>query len=370
MRADSPITDVRVSAYEVPTETPESDGTLEWDSTTLVLCEVAAGGETGIGWSYTDVSAALLIEGKLGPLLEGRDALAVGARWEDMLAATRNLGRPGMVSTAIAACDVALHDLRGRLMRAPLADLLGRRRDAVALYGSGGFTNYDHEKLADQARGWAGAGLPAVKMKIGRDPADDPARMRTARAAIGTDCDLFVDANGAYSRKQALAMAAHAADLGVTWFEEPVSSNDLDGMRLLRDAGPPGVEITSGEYGYDQVYFRRMLEAGAVDVLQPDATRCAGITGFLAVAALAEAFEVPISSHTAPALHLHAACAAPKLRHMEWFFDHVRIEAMFFDGAPEPHEGRVAPDLARPGLGLAFRRQDAERYRVWPRGSA
>jgi L-alanine-DL-glutamate epimerase-like enolase superfamily enzyme len=105
-------------------------------------------------------------------------------------------------------------------------------------------------------------------------------------------------------------------------------------------------------------------------VLQPDATRAGGITGFLAAAALAEAFEVPISCHTAPALHLHACCAAPKVRHMEWFFDHVRIETMFFDGAPRPVDGCAAPDLTRPGLGLAFRRQDAEPYRVWPRGSA
>ncbi|SFQ08612.1 enolase C-terminal domain-like protein [Tranquillimonas alkanivorans] len=364
---DAALRSIHVHAYRIPTETSESDGTLEWSATTMVLCEVEAGGKTGLGWTYCDVSAALLIEQTLAPLLEGRDGMAIGARWDNMIRATRNLGRPGIVSCAVSAVDNALHDLRGKLLNAPLADLLGRRRDSVPVYGSGGFTSYDDRQLAEQAGGWAAEGLPAVKIKIGRDPADDPRRMRVAKEAMGDGCALFIDANGALSRKQATAMAEEAATLGATWFEEPVSSDDLEGLRLIRDAGPPGVEITAGEYGYDEVYFRRMCEGGAVDVLQADATRAAGITGFMEAAATAQAFGLPLSSHTAPALHLHACCAAPNLRHMEWFFDHVRVERMFFDGAPEPHAGHIAPDLSRPGLGLDFRRQDAERYRVWPK---
>src|SRR5581483_3886374 len=126
-----------------------------------------------------------------------------------------------------------------------------------------------------------------VKMKIGRDPANDPRRVAEAREAIGPDTQLFVDANGAYSRKEALALAhLFARDAGVTWFEEPVSSDDLEGLHLMREHAPAGMEIAAGEYGYDLWYFRRMLEAEAVDVLQADATRCAGITGFLRVGAL------------------------------------------------------------------------------------
>ncbi|WP_250637234.1 enolase C-terminal domain-like protein [Bradyrhizobium icense] len=148
----------------------------------------------------------------------------------------------------------------------------------------------------------------------------------------------------------------------MTWFEEPVSSDDLDGLRLIRDRSPPPLEIAAGEYGYDLFYFRRMLERRCVDVLQADATRCGGFTGFLQAAHLADAHMIPLSSHTAPALHLHVCCAVPRLRHVEWFQDHVRIERMLFDGAPEPANGTIRPDLSRPGIGLELKRSDARRF--------
>jgi L-alanine-DL-glutamate epimerase-like enolase superfamily enzyme len=202
-----------------------------------------------------------------------------------------------------------------------------------------------------------------VKMKVGRDPAEDPRRVLAAREAIGAT-QLFVDANGAYARKQALALARQFAELDVRWFEEPVSSDDLAGLRLLRDQGPAGLDIAAGEYGYDPFYFRRMLEAGAVDVLQADATRCGGVSGFLAAHALADAHGLPLSAHCAPALHAHLGCALPRVRHLEYFHDHQRIEGMLFDGAPTPRDGQLAPDLTRPGLGLTLREADAQRFVV------
>jgi L-alanine-DL-glutamate epimerase-like enolase superfamily enzyme len=201
-------------------------------------------------------------------------------------------------------------------------------------------------------------------MKIGTDPAADPERVRKAREAIGPNTELFVDANGAYSRKQALAFAEIFTEYGVSWFEEPVSSDDLEGLRLLRDRAPAGMDITAGEYGYDLFYFRRMLDAGAVDVLQADATRCAGITGFLQVGALCEARPLPLSAHCGPSLHAHPCCAVGRVRHVEYFHDHVRIEHMLFDGALTPVNGALRPDLSRPGLGLEFKRADAERYAI------
>ncbi len=360
-RADAPIERLDVAAFVVPTATPESDGTLEWSSTTLVLVEVHAANVDALGFSYADTATAVLVRDKLRDVVIGRDAFAVSDCWKAMVASIRNLGRPGIASMAIAAVDNALWDLKARLLDLPLVRLLGQLRARVPVYGSGGFTSYSIAQLTDQLRGWRDDGIGRVKMKVGHNPADDPLRVRAAREAIG-DAELFVDANGGYDRKQALAMAQRFADSRVTWLEEPVSSDDLDGLRLLRDCAPPAIEIAAGEYGYALGYFRAMLAAGAVDVLQADATRCAGITGFMRTAALCEALHVPLSSHCAPAIHAHPCCAAAPVRHVEYFFDHVRIERMLFDGAIGARNGALEPDRSRPGLGLELRRADARRY--------
>jgi L-alanine-DL-glutamate epimerase-like enolase superfamily enzyme len=360
----APIREVRAGAYRIPTETPEADGTFACDSTTLVVAEVEAGGQQGLGYTYTDASAGRLITGLLEHAIVGLDAFETGAAWAAMLHAVRNIGRAGLAATAISAVDAALWDWKGRMLGAAVARLLGTARHAVPIYGSGGFTSYSERQLAAQLGGWAQAGLRWVKMKIGSDPDRDLERVRAARRAIGEGTGLFVDANGAYSRKEALAFADAFAEVGVLWFEEPVSSDDLEGLRLVRDRAPAPIEVAAGEYGYEAMYFRRMLETGAVDVVQADASRCLGITGFLQAASLCEAFGAPLSAHCAPALHLHVACAAPRLRHIEWFFDHQRIEAMLFDGAPRTVEGAISPDLSRPGLGLELKRRDAERYAV------
>ncbi|HWV58238.1 MAG TPA: enolase C-terminal domain-like protein [Longimicrobiales bacterium] len=354
---------VDVSAYTIPTDAPESDGTLRWDSTTLVLVEASADGVTGIGYSYAHEAAAVVVERLLAHVVTGMGTLSIPGAWSAMVRAVRNAGRPGIAATAISAVDVALWDLKARLLELPLCDLLGRARDAVPVYGSGGFTSYDAARLRAQLEGWVGSGITRVKMKVGRDPVADVERVRVARDAIGSSAELYVDANGAYDRKQALALAGEFREYGVTWFEEPVSSDDLDGLRLIRDRAPAGMEIAAGEYGYDPSYFGRMLEAGAVDVLQADATRCLGITGFMDVAALCRAFHVPLSSHTAPSLHLHVGVATDVVRHLEYFHDHARIEQMLFDGAVVPEHGEFRPDLSRPGLGLELRRTDAERFR-------
>ena len=356
---------LEVAAYTVPTDFPESDGTLEWDSTTFVLVQATAGGRTGLGYTYTDAAAAGLIDNKLKSIVLGRDAMAVPGVWQALVNSVRNLGRPGLSATAISAVDAALWDLKGRLLDVPLVTLLGAVRDRVPVYGSGGFTSYPISRLQEQLAGWANQGICRVKMKVGREPERDIERVRAARSAIGDACELFVDANGAYSRKQALEFAEAFAAAGAKWFEEPVSSDDLEGLRLIRGRAPARMEIAAGEYGYDLVYFRRMLDAGAVDVLQADATRCAGITGFIRTAALCEAHSIPLSAHTAPALHAHVCCALGPVRHVEYFHDHVRIEQMFFEGILRPDRGSLRPDPGRPGLGIEFKSADARPYLVY-----
>lgn len=352
-----------VSVYTVPTDAPESDGTLAWDATTLVLVQIEAGGCNGLGYSYADAATATLIRDTLAGVVEGRNALDIAGTWAAMIAAIRNLGRPGIASMAIAAVDNALWDSKARLLDLSLLDLLGAVRESIPVYGSGGFTSYTDQQLVDQLGGWVDSGIGMVKMKVGREPQRDVARVGTARAAIG-DARLFVDANGAYSRKQALALAEAFGELGVCWFEEPRPSHDLDGLRLLRDRAPAGMDITAGEYGYDAVYFRRMAEAGAVDVLQADATRCAGISGLLGVAALCDAFDLPLSSHCAPSIHAHPMCALRAAIHAEYFHDHARIEQMLFAGALTPTGGALRPDRARHGLGLTLEPKAAAKFAV------
>ncbi len=356
---------VDAAAYTVPTDQPESDGTLAWDSTTVTIVEAHAAGQTGIGYTYGHRAVADLVRSKLAEVVTGMDARQVGPAWSAMIGQLRNIGVPGIGAMAVSAVDIALWDLKARLLGIPLTAAIGAIHDRVPIYGSGGFTSYCDDDLAGQLGGWAAAGMGSVKMKAGRDPAADAHRLAVARKAIGDDTVLFVDANGAYTRKQALYWAHRYADAGVRWLEEPVSSDDLAGLRLVRDAGPGGLDIAAGEYGFTLPYFAHMLTAQAVDCLQADVTRCCGITGLLRVSGLCDAHAIDLSAHCAPLASCHAYTAVWHLRHLEYFHDHVRIENMFFDGVPQPQDGGyLVPDRSRPGLGVEFKRADAEKYRV------
>ena len=354
---------IEVAAFEIPTEEPESDGTLEWDSTTLVVVELLSENLRGLGYTYADRSTQNLIETKLAPIVTGCDPMETDRLWAKMVTSIRNLGRPGVASMAIAAVDNALWDLKARLLDMPLFRLLGAARDRVPLYGSGGFTSYPIDQLQDQLSGWVELGIPRVKMKIGRRPADDVERVAAARRAIGDSAELFVDANGAYGVKQALAFGERFAEQRVSWYEEPVYHRDLPGLRFVREHAPASMEVSIGEYGYDPLDFANMLDAGACDVLQADVTRCEGVTGFLAIDGLCTARNVPLSTHCAPSLSAHPAAAAKQLRHIEYFHDHVRIEQLLFDGIPPLHKGSFDLSQSGPGNGLTFKRRNAERYR-------
>jgi L-alanine-DL-glutamate epimerase-like enolase superfamily enzyme len=362
MRPEVSIDGLEASAYRIPTDAPEADGTFAWTSTTLVCAHLHGGGACGFGYSYGSSAMVPLIREQLAPCILGRDALAVEAAWAALVREVRNIGRPGIASTAISALDAALWDLKAKLLDLPLVRLLGPLRSAVPVYGSGGFTSHDVERLQRTACAYREQGIARFKMKVGANPHADVQRVRAVRDAAGPELELMVDANGAYARKQALERAQDFGELGVTWFEEPVSSDDLEGLRLIRDRAPAGMAIAAGEYGFDPPYFRRMLAAGAVDVLQADATRCLGITGFIRAAQLCEAFLVPLSAHTAPSLHAHPACAAAPLLHLEYFHDHARIESSLFEGFVNPRDGAIAVDMARPGIGVELKRADAQRF--------
>ncbi|WP_067800250.1 enolase C-terminal domain-like protein [Actinomadura formosensis] len=366
---DARVEDVGVHAFEVPTDGPdglEEDGTLRWDSTTMILVEARAGGKAGIGYTYGDASVAAFVRSKLAPVARGADALAPAAVWERMFAGIRNAGRPGVGAMAVSAVDIALWDLKARLLDVPLVTLLPAFHDRVPVYGSGGFTNYPLDRLTAQLGGWVGQGIPRVKLKISRRPAEDPRRLTAVRDAIGPDPEVFTDANGALTRKQALYWARRLAEeWDVRWLEEPVSSDDTAGLRLVRDEGPGRLEVAAGEYGFVPKDFADLLDGPAVDCLQADVTRCGGVTGLLQIAGLSAARQIDLSAHCAPAVSAHAFCGVKRLRHLEYFHDHVRVEHLVFDGNLSPANGALRPATDRPGLGLEVRWADAEPHRVY-----
>jgi L-alanine-DL-glutamate epimerase-like enolase superfamily enzyme len=359
---DGQIEQILVSAYTIPTDAPEADGTFSWDSTTLVVAEIRGAEIAGLGYTYGNAAIAGVARRLGEKCLLRRSTFDIPALHQAMLHEVRNDGSRGIAAMAISALDIALWDLKARVLECPVADLLGRSQPSVAVYGSGGFTSYSDARLTKQFSTWIDGGITMVKMKVGSDATDDPRRVQVARDAIGADAGLFVDANGAYAIKGAIALAKRFAECNVSWFEEPVSSDHLAELRRVRESVPPPMEVAAGEYGYDTFYFRQMLEAEAVDVLQLDATRCRGFTGFLEGAAVARSLGCPLSAHCAPTLHMHVGCAIPNFRHIEYFHDHVRIEEMLFDGFIAAQDGRLEPDRSAPGLGLTLKRQDAERY--------
>ena len=368
MRPSAPIRDLTVATYEIPTDQPEGDGTMAWSSTVMVVVRVTADDTVGLGWTYASRAAAIVVEDALAEVVRGIDALDVPAANQAMVLACRNLGQPGVAACAISAVDIALWDLKARLLEVSLSGLIGRASDEVPVYGSGGFTTYDDDTTRRQLEQWvAGDSIPRVKIKIGEswgtEEPRDLHRVALAREVVGDDTELYVDANGAYTRKQAIRTGRIMDERwGVTWFEEPVSSDDLPGLREVRDQCP--IDVAAGEYGWSPWYYAPMIDAGAVDCIQADVTRCGGITGWLAVANTAAAHQLPISGHCAPNLHAHVAATAPNLRHVEYFHDHVRIEQMLLDGTLSPVGGALRPDIDAPGHGLTFKDADAEPYRT------
>jgi L-alanine-DL-glutamate epimerase-like enolase superfamily enzyme len=358
------ITAGSVSFYTIPTDSPEADGTFDWTSTSMVLVQLECGATRALGYSYADSGTAAIADNLLKKIVIGTDPHFHAATLQQMLRAIRNLGETGAAMMACSAIDNALWDLRARLVNLPLVSFLGQVRSSIPVYASGGFTSYSDSQLTQQLGGWAEQEFAMVKMKIGTDPERDPERVITARKAIGHACRLFVDANGAYTVAQAIELAHCFAQQGVCWFEEPVSSDNLIGLDQVRRRAPLGMDIAAGEYGYTPWYFRRMIDAQAVTILQADCTRCGGITGFLDAASLCWACNIPLSSHCGPSMHLHVCCAVPRAVHMEFFHDHARIERIFFEGFCEPVQGHMSPDLSRPGMGLELKKQDAAKFRI------
>jgi L-alanine-DL-glutamate epimerase-like enolase superfamily enzyme len=357
------ISGIEVRTYVVPTDHPEGDGTMRWDATTAVVVHAYASDQTGMGWSYTDAAAADVVRNLLAPAIVGTDARDTGRAASALARALRNAGAPGVAACALSAVDVALWDLRARLSGLSLVDAIGRVRDSAPVYGSGGFTTYDDARMAAQLRGWVEeAGVAAVKIKIGEEWGSrtqrDLERVATARDVVGPTVRLMVDANGAYTIGQARRIERDLREFGVSWFEEPVTSDDPRGLARLRASSV--ADIAAGEYVYRLSDAQRLLEADAVDCLQLDVTRCGGVTGWLRAAAAAEAHQLTVSAHCAPQLAAHVSVCTVNARDIEYFHDHARLEPMLFDNTLEVTDGVLTPRTEVIGHGLSVSDAAAE----------
>ncbi|MEP7177469.1 MAG: enolase C-terminal domain-like protein [Pseudonocardiales bacterium] len=357
------ISGVKVAVYTFPTPEPEADGTLQWAATTAVTVTLHAGGQAGLGWTYSSPAAAAVIHDKLADAVNDRDAHDIAGGWSAMHRACRNLGTKGLVMQAISAVDMAWWDLKARLLKMPMTALLGQYRSEVPIYGSGGFTTLSDAQLEEQVGWWQTVGCTAMKIKIGQawgtHTTRDLARVGELRKYASDDVQLMVDANGGYSAGQARRIGHALDDLGVTWFEEPVSSDDTSGLANLR--GALRCDIAAGEYAADVYDVRALLPV--VDCLQLDATRCGGYTGWLRSAALAQSQNLQVSAHCAPSLHAYVAAAVPNLRHVEWFVDHARLEPLLVDGLPEARGGALHLNTSTTGHGMSIR-SEAEQWHV------
>ncbi|MGA4789519.1 enolase C-terminal domain-like protein [Nocardia sp. AB354] len=355
--------DVAVAVYRFPTPQPEADATLKWDSTTAVVVRVGAGGQLGTGWTYGSPAVAEVIHHHLAGILSGRSPFDTAACWSAMHRACRNSGTKGIAAHAISAVDIALWDLRARLLDIPVTQLLGAVRDRVPVYGSGGFVSLDEAGLTEQVSLWHSVGCRAMKIKIGEDwggnVGRDLARVEQLRTLAGDEVELMVDANGGYSPGQARRVGEELDERGVTWFEEPVTSDDVQGLGIVRNA--VRCDVAAGEYVYDTYDAADLLDG--VDCLQLDVTRCGGYTGFLRGAALAASRGLDVSVHCAPAPSAPVAAAIPNLRHVEWFIDHVRLEPLLVEGISQVVDGAMEVGREEPGHGMSIR-STAGQYRI------
>ena len=260
MLSECTISKSEVTVYVVPTDAPEADGTAAWDSSTMVLVRLEAGGKTGMGYTYADAATGKVAKKLLEKVVEGRDAFEHAAILQAMFSEVRNSGEVGICAMAIAAIDNAIWDLRARVLDIPLVKLLGAVRKSIPVYGSGGFTSYDDGQLERQLGGWADQGFGMVKMKVGTHPETIRAGCEVARSAIGETFEALRGRNGAYTVTQAIALAHRFAAERCSVVRRAGQLRSSCRSAPVQERAPLGMDIAAGEYGYTAWYFKRMLE--------------------------------------------------------------------------------------------------------------
>lgn len=364
---DARITDITTTVLRHPDLPGIQDATIrhrESGRGALFVHIKTDSGEEGLGVG-TPV-ARDIIERALKPILLNQDPLCIEKLWDDMFWRVRGYGRKGVAFCAISAVDIALWDLKAKLFGVPLYRLLGPYTDRVPIYGSGGWTSFSEEELVREQTGYVERGIPRVKMKVAKDfgksEAEDIRRLKAVRKAVGDEVEIYVDANNGYYAKQAIGMAKHLADYDVKWFEEPVLADDIAGLAAIARA--ISIPVATGEHEYTRYGFKELIAQGGADIVQPDVGRVGGISEWMKVAHLAQAFNLPIAPHAVQLVHLHVACCIPNLKVVEYLGTVEEGDKLWYTEFPEPRDGYWSPYPDRPGLGLELSPEAIRKYAV------
>ena len=333
--------------------------------TTLILVHTDTG-HVGVGSVYSHPALVyLIVRDQLDPLLRGEDPTQVQELWEKMYGVTRWYGRKGVTMSAIGGVDTALWDLKGQSERCPVWKLLGGEKGVCPAYASGLLWN-EIDALAEEARGHIESGFRRVKMRLARSEEWDRDAVTAVREAIGPDHDVIVDASMRYNVALARRMGKFLEDLGVFWYEEPFAPEDIDSFVALQ--GTVGIPVSAGENEFGLQGFRELIRAKAVNIVQPDASRCGGISEVVKVAQLAEENGLRVATHTwsdavAVTANAHVVSAIPNGITVEIdrtgtpFVEDLLVDPLeVIDGQLELGD--------RPGLGIQLNMDVVERLKM------
>ena len=366
------ITNVTTTALFYPHVRPIRNGTTlpasrgESGRRQLFVHIATDEGTEGLGIGQGSPGVRQVVEDGLKDVLIGRDPLDLERLWSDMFWRVRGYGRKGIAFCAMSAVDIGLWDLKAKALGLPLYKLLGPYAESVPIYGSGGWTDMTVDELIEQARGFIEQGTDRVKIKVGKDfgkaEREDIERVAAVREAVGDDVALYIDANGAYYPKQAVYMAREFEQHQVGWFEEPVLADDIAGLAEVRRA--INIPVATGEQEYTKYGFKALLSGGGADIVQPDVGRVGGVTEWMKVAHMADAFGLQVAPHAMQQVHLHLACATPNLKLVERLDVETEGDAIWYTEVPQPKDGMWSPFRDKPGLGLELDPYAVERWAV------
>lgn len=336
-----------------------ADATRAVDKIGMLVVRVTTDqGLEGIGVTYNETggeATKVLIEKVMAPELIGRDPLANEVIWNEMAQYLRGVGRKGLMFCALSAIDIALWDLKGKIVNLPLYRLWGGTETHIPVYGSGGWTSYTDEELVEEVKRMVGMGYSTIKFKVGygggKKPLRDVQRVQKVRDAIGPDIGILLDANNCWDAATAVQFANRVKDCNIDLLEEPVFADDIYGLQEYKRK--TDIPLGTGEHEYTKYGARDLLTMQAVDVLQIDGTRTGGFTELLKIGALAQAWNKKFAPHAMENIHHHIMSAMPNAYMLEHLLLFEDITSKVYASAPLPVNGYMdIPDL--PGLGLSL----------------